>query len=249
MSDKADYKIVGKDGEYLGDKFDVSRLSVKVIDRKSAAAMCRHFHYMGTYPSGFTINYGVFLDDKKCVGVCVFGQSIYSTEKANKILSQVGIVLKKDMIIEQMRMWIDDVCGNNSESHVMSIIMKHLKKHTPFKVVITHSGGCKNDCGIVYQAAGWLYFGKDVCNDFYKTKEGKYKNIVAEVVFGRVKQRKGMTPQEIGQQAFGDGAIVEAFRYRYIYPLDRGIRRKLMAICLPFEKTSEHFRANQKWYN
>ena len=68
------------------------------------------------------------------------------------------------------RLWISDDYGHNSESYVLALTMKLLKEKTDLKVVFTHAGGCKNDCGIVYQASAWLYFGKDVCNDFYCSK-------------------------------------------------------------------------------
>lgn len=138
--------------------------------------------------------------------------------------------------------------GHNTESFVLGKVYELFKKNTKIKVILTHAGGCKNDCGIVYQSSSWLYFGKEKCNDFYLTKNGEYKNIIAPMRFGRVpKGIKGNA--NIGRALFGEGKVIESFRYCYIYPLHKGIRAFLEKKKLPYPKDSEHFRKNQQWVN
>lgn len=222
------------------EKFDINRLSIQLIDRKSAKQLCERYHYMKTYPMGACINFGIFLDNK-IAGVCVLGYSSGTVEKVNKY-----ITIPKEECIEMQRLWISDNAGHNSESYCLSLVMARIKKETKIKVVFTHSGGCKNDCGIVYQSSGWMYFGKTVCKDFYLTTNNEYKNIVAAMRFGRVKS-KGKKPQEIGEELFGPGEIINSFRYDYIYPINKGIRRVLGKHSKPYDKTSLHFRKNQEW--
>jgi hypothetical protein len=132
------------------------------------------------------------------------------------------------------------------ESFVLGKIYSLFKKNTKVKILITHAGGCKNDCGIIYQASSWLYFGKSKCEDFYLTEKGEYKNIIAPMRFGRVpKGVKGA--QNIGEALFGKGEIIKSFRYLYIYPLNKGIRAFLEKKCLDYPKDSSVFRKNQKW--
>ena len=218
-------------------------LNIAPIAPKDARRLVVENHYMKTYPSGARLNLGIFdIESGRAVGVMVFG---YSTATESKVLKYCSN-LKKTDYLEMQRLWISDVYGANSESYILAKAIKILKNHYKMKVIVTHSGGCKNDCGIVYQASGWLYFGREVCRDFYLTESGEYKNIIAAMRFGRVSV-KGKTRDEIGAELFGPGEIIDSYRYLYLYPIDRGIRRRLQKQAQPYPKTSKQFRRNQAW--
>jgi hypothetical protein len=222
---------------------DIKSLVIKPISPQDAKRVVIAKHYMKTFPMGSVLHFGIFdSNTNRLSGIAVFG---YSSSTDNKVLNIVK-ELKKNEYIEMQRLWISDDYGHNAESYVLGLIMNELKNKTPVKVVFTHAGGCKNDCGIVYQASSWLYFGKEPCNDFYLTKKGEYKNIVAALRFGRVKA-KGKSPNEIGFELFGEGKIVNSYRYRYIYPIHKGIRRRLEKTALPYPKDSANFRKDQQW--
>lgn len=222
---------------------NIKDLIVKPISRESAKKIVVANHYMKTFPSGSYLHFGIFdKNTNRIAGVAVFGYSSSTDAKVQNIVPN----LKKNEYVEMQRLWISDDFGHNAESYVLGLIVSLLKQKTGIKIIFTHAGGCKNDCGIVYQASAWLYFGKEICNDFYLTSSGEYKNIVAALRFGRVKA-KGKTPDEIGQELFGDGAIVKSYRYKYVYPIHKGIRRRLEKKSLPYPKDSAIFRKDQKW--
>jgi hypothetical protein len=211
--------------------------------RKDAKKICESFHYMKTYPQGGVLN--IAMKDKKgvSVGICVLGYSSATDAKIKKIVT--GLV--RDQYIEMQRLWISDDYGHNSESWCLSKIIDILKEKYKLKIIVTHSGGCKNDCGIVYQASGWLYMGSEKCEDFYQVKSsGCYKNIIAAMRFGRI-QVKGKTKQEIGEELFGVGEIIKAKRYFYVYPICKGMRRRLAKNKPPHPKDSDIFRRGQVW--
>lgn len=210
-------------------------------ERAVAKRVCETKHYMKTYPQGGKINFAL-MDDGKLVGICVWGYSSRTDMKVAKLVDG----LARDQYLEMQRLWISDDYGHNTESFSLSRMLKILKKDYGLKLCVTHAGGCKDDCGIVYQASGWLYFGKQEINDFYLTEAGEYKNIIAPMRFGRVGW-KGKTRQEIGEAAFGPGKIIDSHRYFYAYPLDKDIRRKLTETALPFPKSSARFRRDQQW--
>ncbi|RKZ95344.1 MAG: hypothetical protein DRQ40_03910 [Gammaproteobacteria bacterium] len=219
------------------------QLIAKPISRADAKKMVIRNHYMKTFPSGAKLYIGIFdKDTERAVGVCVMGYSTATEKKVQKLC----FGLSKGEIIEMQRLWISDDYGHNSESYVLAKIMKLIKQKTRLKVVFTHAGGCKNDCGIVYQASSWLYFGREKCNDFYLTAAGEYKNIIAPMRFGRVNS-KGKTPQQVGEELFGAGKMVDSWRYSYIYPLDKGIRRRLAKLAEEYPKDSQTFRRDQEW--
>lgn len=215
-------------------------LSVLVIDNKTAKEYTVKNHYMKTFPIA-KVSFGVFFK-KKLSGVVSFGYSTATEQKIKKIIPKI----EKSEFIEMQRMNLLDDLGHNAESYVLGQIYKLFKKNTGIKILITHAGGCKNDCGIIYQASSWLYFGKEKCNDFYLTKNGEYKNIIAPMRFGRVpKEIKG--GQNVGEYLFGAGDLIYSYRYLYLYPLNKGLRNYLQKKSLAYPKDSKNFRLNQQW--
>lgn len=221
----------------------LARLRALPIEREDAKRVIAARHYMRTFPQGAKVCFGLFdSETNKLVGVLVYG---YSSATDAKVVRVLGETLPRDQYIEMQRMWISDAYGHNSESFFLSRTLRQLKS-IGVRLVITHAGGCKNDCGIVYQASNWLYFGSEPCSDFFFTDTGEYKNIIAAMRFGRVKT-KGKTHQQIGEECFGPGRIVEANRYLYAFPTDRHLRPKLEANAQAYPKDSTHFRRDQEW--
>lgn len=219
---------------------DLANIEISAIGMKDAKRLIVQHHYMHTSPQGAKIAFGIFLDGL-CLGVVIFGYSSATAAKIEKLVPD----LPRNQYLEMQRMWISDKLGHNTESYCLAEVMRQLKGIN-VKLVVTHAGGCKNDCGIVYQAAAWLYFGRDKCDDFYLTTTGEYKNSCAALRFGRI-SAKGKTKQDIGHELFGPGEAIKSWRYKYVYPLDRGLRRKLAKLSLPYPKDSENYRYNQQW--
>jgi hypothetical protein len=213
---------------------------VKVIDSKVAKEYTIKNHYMKTFPIP-KVCFGVFYN-KRLHGVLTFGLSTSTKQKLQKIIPNI----EDGEFIEMQRMNISDILGNNAESFVLGKVYELFKKNTKIKIILTHAGGCKNDCGIVYQSSSWMYFGKEKCDDFYLTENGEYKNIIAPMRFGRVpKGIKG--GQAIGEALFGSGKIINSFRYLYLYPLNKGLRSFLSKKEQQYPKDSLNFRKNQEW--
>jgi len=218
-------------------------IELSYTDAQTARKVVERFHYMKTYPAGSKVNIAM-THEGKIVGIAVFGYSSQTEKKIEKLAYGFG---KKDYL-EMQRLWISDDFGHNTESYILAKIVKMLEKDLALKMLVTHAGGCKDDCGIVYQASGWFYFGKQPSNDFYLTKAGEYKNIIAPMRFGRI-DSKGKTPQEVGEELFGEGEIIYAHRYFYAYPIEKGLRRRLSKLSLKYPKESAIFRKDQQWVN
>lgn len=223
------------------ENFNVRELTVKVIPSDIAKKYTLRYHYMKTMPNAM-VCFGVFYK-RKLSGVITFGRGENTAKKIKAIIPNIN----DNEYLEMQRMNILDICGKNSESYVLGQIMK-LLKDKGIKAVITHSGGCKNDCGIVYQSSSWLYFGKEECKDFYLTQDGKFENLSAKLRFGQVPNeinRQGR--QKAGEFLFGAGELINSYRYTYIYPIQKGLRKYLEKKCLPYPKDSAVFRKNGEW--
>lgn len=89
---------------------------------------------------------------------------------------------------------------------------------------------------------------REKCNDFFKTAANEYKNLVSALRFGRVpKDIISTGSQSCGEYLFGPGQIVEARRHLYLYPIKKGIRRRLKKYTSPFPKNPAVYRLNQAW--
>lgn len=222
----------------------ISGCKVSPISLSDAKKITTSQHYMKTWPQGAKVAFGLFFEGK-CVGCMVAGYSPTTDKKVGKWCNKI----EKGQYIELQRTWVSDKMGHNTESWMMARVMALFKKAGVW-LVLTHSGGCKDDVGFIFQASGWLYFGCDPCRDFFETTKGEYKNLVSAMRFGRVPKdvmKKG--PQAIGECLFGPGKIVVARRHLYIYPIHKGLRHRLSKKTLPFPKNPAIFRRDQKWIN
>jgi len=221
---------------------DLARASVIVITRKSARKIVTAMHYMRTWPQGAKVAFGLMLDGK-CMGVMVCGYAPTTERKVKKWCHKID----RNQYIELQRTWVSDRMGHNTESWMMSRAMSILKSMGVW-LVLTHSGGCKDDVGFIFQASGWLYFGGEPCSDFYFTADGEYKNLVSAMRFGRVpKAILKSGKQAIGEYLFGAGNIIDARRHLYLYPIKKGVRRRLRKLALPPPKDPAQYRFHQRW--
>lgn len=176
-------------------------------------------------------------------GVAVFGMSSGTLKKLILFPDDV----KEENIIEMQRLWVSDDLGKNAESKILSLIMDQFKKNArQIKIVWTYAGGCKNDCGIVYQSSGFQYLGSEDCNDFYLTKNGEYKNIISALRFSKAPKHI-KKKEDIAFYLWGEGSFIEAKRYYYFYAIDKSIRRRMSSKTKEYPKESARYRLNQKW--
>lgn len=227
----------------MAENYDVSKIYVKPVALRDAKRLARMYHYMHTSPSGARLAFGIYHQGMPGIrGVCILGKSTATNKKASLFPG-----CQPENLLEMQRLWISDALGHNAESKTLSMVMAKIKAHYPqLKVVITYAGGCKNDCGIVYQSSGFMYLGWEPCDDFYLTDSGKYKNIINVLRFGKA-PKELKTVEEKARFVYGPGKLLKTKRFFYFYPLDKVVRRKMKKHCLPFPKNSEHFRKDQKW--
>ena len=221
---------------------DLANCKVVPIDLKDAKRISVAKHYMGTWPQGATVAFGLFFKGR-CCGVMVAGYAPTTERKVKKWCNKI----ERSQYIELQRTWVSDSMGHNTESWMMGQVMRQLKKAGVW-LVLTHSGGCKDDVGFIFQASGWLYLGGEPCSDFFETEKGDYKNLVSALRFGRVpKDIIKQGNQAAGEYLYGKGKIVNARRHLYVYPIKSGVRARLKKKTFPFPKDPAIFRQYQSW--
>lgn len=127
----------------------VKNLVVKAINSKAANEIVKKYHYSGKVCQNSQIHFGVF---KKgiLVGALQFGPS---TDK-RRMGQSLGIGMNESL--ELNRMAISDVCGKNTESRVLGICLRILKKKYPFlRCIVSFSDACQCGDGIIYRASNF----------------------------------------------------------------------------------------------
>ena len=100
--------------------FKPKDLVVRPISHGTAKAMCVQRHYLGSYPGGALLNFGVFAGHA-LVGVAVFGVGPYNVHR-------YVTGAHRGQVVTLARLWLDDRCGRNSESRILGVICRLLTR-------------------------------------------------------------------------------------------------------------------------
>ena len=140
-------------------------LTVKPIDPKTARLICEKHHYLGSYPAGSLLNLGIF-SKYALVGVAVIGVGPFN-------LHRLFRDAEPDEVACLSRLWFDDRCGRNSESRVLGIILRQLRRHqSRVKALVSYSDPTVGRTGTIYRGLGFLYLGRSEAMPLYRLPDG-----------------------------------------------------------------------------
>ena len=184
-----------------------------VVDWATHAAAkyaCENWHYSECLPSGKLVKVGAW-EGGRFIGVVLFGRgaSPFLGKKLN---------LRQDQCVELTRVAMRD--HEASISRIVSISLKFVKKSNPkIRVVVSFADPDKGHHGGIYQAGNWIYSG-----DSAKTTELFIK--------GRWVHWRG------GFYAKNENTPTRIMpgKHRYLMPLDRTMREKLLKLAKPYPK-------------
>lgn len=131
------------------------RFDIKLIDKDVAVAMIKKYHYSNTLPKINKYFVGFYLDGE-LVGVITLG---YGTRPKHTIQRIFPSLDTKDYL-EIGRMCMTEEMPKNSESQMLSQLIKWMKRNLPdIKILFTWADGMLGKCGYVYQASNFIYAG------------------------------------------------------------------------------------------
>lgn len=143
------------------DRFKPGDLVVKPIPPRVARDLCEERHYLKSNPGGALINLGVFAGHI-LLGVAVIGVGPTNIHRFFKDA-------QPDQVLCLSRLWLDDRCGRNSESRVLGIILRELRRNqSAVKALVSYSDPGAGHTGMIYRAAGFLYLGLSVAMPLYR---------------------------------------------------------------------------------
>lgn len=131
------------------------RFIIKEIDKDEALSMIRKYHYSNTLPKLNKYFVGFFLDGS-LVGVITLGWGTRPRHTIQRIFPS----LDTDDYLEIGRMCMTEEMPRNSESQMISQLVKWLKMYHPeIKILFTWADGMVGKVGYVYQASNFIYAG------------------------------------------------------------------------------------------
>lgn len=127
----------------------------KEVPKRDALNMIQKYHYSNTLPKLNKHFVGFYLKDK-LVGIVTLGWGTRPLHTIKKIFPS----LETKDYFEIGRMCMTDEMPKNSESQMISKLIKWIKKYEPqIKVLFTWADGIMGKPGYVYQSCSFLYCG------------------------------------------------------------------------------------------
>lgn len=149
MSEQLSFQIAG------GGSIPTSplQLFIRLVNKRTACVAYRRWHYFGSKGFLASYNYGVYFNDS-LVGAISFG--IPNARNVKELYTEDT----QRYWLELTRFALSDACPKNSESRVISITIKFLKKLLPDLLgIITYADTAYNHTGIIYRASNFKYWG------------------------------------------------------------------------------------------
>jgi len=199
------------------------QLQVRPIPFVAAKILLEREHYLHSLPGGTKLAFGVFMG-QRLMGALTLGAG-----------PSLGYHLVEGARIEDCltltRLWLSDELPPNSESRILGVAIRALRRHTSVKFLLAYSDPAMGHVGTIYQAAGWLYTGLSSATSLYDIGDGKarHSRSVAQILgshsikhFARYGLEIKLVPQER--------------KHRYVYFLDPAWRSRLEVPILPYPK-------------
>lgn len=182
----------------------------------------RH-HYLHSMPGGTELCFGV-ISHERLAGAITFGAG-----PANAF--RMVLDAERDDGLTLSRVCFDDDLPKNSESRLLGLALRWLKRMTLVKFVVSYADPAQGHLGTIYQAGNWLYTGLSDTTPLYDLGDGNAvhsRTLSHEMGTHSVEylKERGVSITKVPQQA----------KHRYIYLLDGSLRDRLNVPVLPYPK-------------
>lgn len=198
-------------------------LRVQPIPFVAAKKLIVRYHYLQSMPGGTQLAFGVLLDGR-LLGAITFGSG-----PANAFRMVSGV--KIDECLTLTRLWLSDELPANSESRVIGISLRALKKHTNIKFLVSYADPTEGHLGTIYQATNWLYTGYSESMPKFDMGDGVIRHSRSlSHAFG------SHSLKHFESHGLSVKVVEQPKKHRYIYLLDKSFRDNLNVSVLPYPR-------------
>jgi len=220
----------GETGDSCADKA-LHDLRLIPISRVDAKTLIVRNHYSHTLPGGTKMSFGVILNGR-LLGVMTFGVGPFYGYKLVDGATP-------DDVVTLTRLWLSDELPRNSESKVLGVALRSLKRDTSLKFVLAYSDPAVGHLGIIYQATNWLYTGLSTATPLYDIGDGTLHHSRS-----LAHQLGSHSIRYLTLQGINAKAIPQSAKHRYIYFLDESWHSRLGVPVLPYPKKERDIDGN-----
>lgn len=205
---------------------DAKNIRVEPIDRKSADAAVKRWHYSGKVVNNSQLHLGAFLD-RQLLGAMQFGPSLDKGKLQGLVDGTPW-----NGFIELNRMAFSDALPRNSESRCIAVAMRMFRRLAPHvQWVVSFADGAQCGDGTIYRASGFALTG-------IRRNTSMWSDGTTSV--SRTTMTKGAHIAANNGAASTDAMTaagfkpIPGFQLRYIYFIDPTARERLTVPVLPF---------------
>lgn len=199
-------------------------LRVDFCDYRAAKWAVEHWHYSKTMPTPPIVKIGVWENDR-FIGVVLFSRGAN-----NNMLKPYGLKITGGCELTRVAL----TSHLSAVSKVVSMAIGLLKASSPdLRLIISYADPNHGHLGGIYQAGNWIYTGQ-TSDDFEAIDRTGRKWHSRQVSHTGVKRQYG-TLRRVPK--LDDCKIIPLDgKHRYLYPLDRGMRRQIQPLAKPYPK-------------
>ncbi len=202
----------------------LQEITVSPIPARIANLVVARMHYLHSMPGGTQLRLGVFAG-ARLAGVLTLGVGPTNVHRL------VDGAVSSDCLT-LTRLWLSDDLLANSESRVLGVVLRTLRRETSIRFVVTYADPAAGHIGGIYQASNWLYIGSSLAMSLLDLGDGRawHSRSLAHA-FG-THSRKYFEAHGIKVRR-----IPQAAKHRYLYFLDQSWRHRLRVPVLPYPKS------------
>jgi hypothetical protein len=192
---------------------------LRLVNQQAALYAVKNWHYSKTLPASKLVRIGVF-ENNEFIGVVIFSRG------ASPHLG-TAFDLDQTQICELTRVALTN--HSTPVSQIIAEALKLLKKTSPgLRCVVSFADPKEGHKGGIYQAGNWIYTGNS--------------NPVTEYfINGRWQHTRNAYHHKDRPLA---KSRISPGKFRYIYPLDKAMRRKVAKLALPYPNAVEGLEAS-----
>jgi hypothetical protein len=225
-----------EESESLNPKGVIHSLQIILLSHPEAKNLLVQNHYLHSFPGGTKLIFGVFVHHQ-LKGALTFGVGPYL---GYKIVDDAC----PDDVVTLTRLWLSDELPYNSESRVLGMVLRSLKKDTSLKFVLTYTDPDAGHLGVIYQASNWLYTGLSSATPLYDIGDG-----ILHHSRSLAHQLGTHSIRYLTSQRFDIKTVPQFPKHRYIYFLDESWRSRLTVPILPYPKKEQNADGNRRIAN
>ena len=201
-------------------------LVVRPVPIGAAKSLILRNHYLRSLPGGTQLAFGVFRHSKM-LGALTLGAGPTNAYRLVRTAT-------RDDCATLTRLWLADALPKNSESRVLGIVLRGLRRHTCLKFLMSYADPTQGHVGTIYQATGWIYTGLSDATPTYRLgADAPRHSRTVSALFGT------RSAKHFEQQGIELARVPVSPKHRYVRFLDPTWRERLNVPELLFPKQGE----------